>query len=180
VQVGYNDRKLVTVMAHAGALEVFTSTGELLAALDTGGAMSFDPGAGGAGSGGGSASGAGGSGSGGTGSGSGGAGGLAPTTFKGKLILSEGKYYVISGGQTYQITSTNLNLAKYVGKVIIVKGGVTKVGSTSVIAVIGATGVGGLSTGAITALALTGAGGLTVTGLAAAGTFSAPCDCSTP
>lgn len=160
VEVGYSDQKLITISAHAGAANVFTSSGELLASLNPGGLLAFEP-----------ASGA-------SDSGSGQATANTGVTLKGKLTTKNGEYFLTEGGKTYQITSTTLDLAQYVGKVIAVTGSVGSaaggitvviVASVSVVAVVAGAG---LSAAAITAIIVGGAAAGTIGGLAAAGTFS--------
>jgi hypothetical protein len=161
VQVGYSDRKLITISAHAGAANVFTSSGELLASLNPGGSLAFEP-----------ASGA-------SGLGSGQATANAGATVKGKLTKKNGAYFVISDdGKTYEITSTTVNLDQYVGKVVTAagsvvssSGGVTVVTVASVSVASVAAGAG-LSAGAVTAIVVGGAAAGTLGGLAAAGSFS--------
>jgi hypothetical protein len=155
VQVGYSDRKLITISAHAGAANVFTSSGELLASL------TFEPT------------------SGTSGLGSGQATANAGATVKGKLTKKKGAYFVLSDdGKTYEITSTTVNLDQYVGKVVTAagsvvssSGGVTVVTVTSVSVAAVAAGAG-LSGGAVTAIIVGGAAAGTLGGLAAAGSFS--------
>jgi len=161
VEVGYSDQKLITISAHAGAANVFTSSGELLASLNPGGSLAFEP-----------ASGA-------SDSGSGQATANTGVTLKGKLTKKNGAYFLVSDdGKTYEITSTTVNLDQYVGKVISVAGsvvssaaGVTTVSAASVTAAAVATGAG-LSTGAITGIVIGVAAAATLGGLGAAGAFS--------
>jgi len=160
VEVGYSDQKLITISAHAGAANVFTSSGELLASLNPGGSVAFEP-----------ASGA-------RSSGSGQATANAGVTVKGKLTKKNGEYFITEDGKTYEITSTTVNLDQYVGKVITAagsvvssSGGVTVVTVASV-TVAAAVIAAGLSGAAITGIVVGGAAVGTVIGLAAAGTFS--------
>lgn len=163
LEVGYSDRKLITISSHAGAANVFTSSGELLASLNPGGSLAFEP-----------ASGA-------SDSGSGQATANTGVTLKGKLTKKNGAFFLVSDdGKIYEITSTTVNLAQYVGQVISVAGsivttaaGVTTVAAASVAAVAIATGAG-LSAAAITGIVIGISAGATVGGLAAAGTFSSP------
>lgn len=167
VQVGYSDRKLITISSHAGAANIFTSSGELLASLNPGGSLAFEP-----------ASGA-------SDSGSGQATANTGVTLKGKLTTKNGEYFLTEGGKTYQITSSTLDLAQYVGKVIAVTGSVgsaaggitvVTVASISVVAVMAGAG---LSAAAITAIVVGGAAAGTIGGLAAAGTFTSGPSAST-
>jgi len=161
LEVGYSDRKLITISSHAGAANVFTSSGELLASLNPGGALAFEP-----------ASDA-------RSTGSGQATANTGVTLKGKLTKKNGAYFLVSDdGKTYEITSTTVNLDQYVGKVISVAGsvvssaaGVTTVSAASVTAAAVATGAG-LSTGAITGIVIGVAAAATLGGLGAAGAFS--------
>jgi hypothetical protein len=159
VEVGYSDRKLITISAHAGAANVFTSSGELLASLNPGGALAFEP-----------TSGA-------TGLGSGQASANAGVTLKGKLTKKKGAYFIIDDGKTYEITSTTVDLSQYVGKVISVAGVVgSSAGGVTIVTVasvtVGAVATGaGLSAGLAAIIVGAGAAG-TIGGLAAAGSFS--------
>jgi len=157
VEVGYNDRKLITISTRVGAADVFTTSGELLASLSPGSALAFEPSAG--------------KGAGAPGFGSGQASGSADITIKGELTSSNGKYYVTVGGKTYEITSTTVNLAQYVGKIISLTGSVA--GTTVTVASVTVAGVA-LSAGLITVIAVGAATAGTLGGLAAAGTFSGP------
>jgi hypothetical protein len=159
VRVGYSDRKLITISARAGAADIFTASGELLASLNPGSALAFEPNSGASGSGSGQAS--------------------AQTGFvlKGKLTKTGGKYFITVPGKSYEVTSTTVNLESYVGKVISVTaivvstaGGVTvvSVGSVTVVAaVFGA----GLSSTVIADIVAVGAVAGTIGALGAAGTF---------
>jgi hypothetical protein len=155
VQVGYSDRKLITISAHAGAADVFTSSGELLASLNPGGALAFEPT------------------SGPSNSGSGQATANAGATVKGKLTKKNGAYFITEDGKTYEITSTTVNLDQYVGKIVTVTGSVLS--STGGVTVVGASSItvasAGVSGGVIAIIIGAGAA-LTIGGLAAAGTFS--------
>ena len=160
VEVGYGDRKQITVSAHAGAADVFTSSGELLASLNPGGALEFDPS---------SAA---------SGSGSGQASASTGLTLTGKLTTSNGNYYVKMDGKTYQVTSTTVDLAKYVGKtitttgsVVSATGGVTVVTVASVTASAVAAGAG-FSSAVLTSVIVGAAAVGTIGGLGAAGAFS--------
>lgn len=51
VEVGYSDRKLITISARTGAANVFTASGELVASLNPGSALAFEPTSGASGSG---------------------------------------------------------------------------------------------------------------------------------
>jgi hypothetical protein len=158
VEVGYSDRKLITISAHAGAANVFASSGELLASLNPGGSLSFDP-----------------SPTGTSGSGSGQASATTGLTVQGKLTTQGGKYFVTEGGKTYEITSTTVNLAQYVGKVITATGSVaSSTGGVSVVSVasIAVASAGGMSTGAKTGIVIGAIVAGTFIGLGAAGTFS--------
>ena len=160
LEVGYSDRKLITISSHAGAANVFTSSGELLASLNPGGSLAFEP-----------ASNA-------RGAGSGQATANTGVNLKGKLTKKNGAFFLVSDdGKTYEITSTTLNLDQYVGKIISVAGsvvtsaaGVTTVAAASVTAAGVATGVG-LSTAAITGVVVGISAAATIGGLAAAGAF---------
>lgn len=160
VEVGYNDRKLITISAHAGAANVFTSSGELLASLNPGSALAFEPS------------------SGATGSASGQASASGDIKLKGLLIARDGKYFLSMGGKNYEVTSSTVNLASYAGKVIDMTGSIIKttaeltvvsVGSVTVVAVAAGAGV---STAAIMAVVVGAAAVGTVGGFAAAGSFS--------
>lgn len=160
VEVGYSDRKLVTISAHAGAANVFSTSGELLASVNPGGSLSFEPAAGG------------------SGLGSGQATATTGLTLEGKLTKRGGKYFMSSGGKTYEITSTTVDLNQYVGKVVTATGSVAS--STGGVAVVTASSVtaaaavagAGFSTVAVVAVGLGVAAAASVGGLAAAGTFS--------
>lgn len=160
VEVGYSDRKLITISAHAGAANVFTSSGELLASLNPGGSVAFEPA------------------SGPRSSGSGQATANAGVTINGKLTKKNGAYFVTSDdGKTYEITSSTVKLDQYIGTVITAagsivssSGGVTVV-SVASIASASAAG-GGLSGGMVALIVIGGATVGTIIGLAAAGTFS--------
>jgi hypothetical protein len=160
VEVGYSDRKVITISAHAGAADVFTTSGQLLASLNAGGVLAFEP-----------SSGNGHSPSSGLGQ------GQAETSVQlnGTLTSSEGKYYLTQGGKRYQVTSSTIDLSKYVGKVV--EGSASIVSTTADVTVVAINTVtvaavaagAGLSTGLIVAVAAgIGAAGV-VGGLAASG-----------
>jgi hypothetical protein len=160
LEVGYSDRKLITILSHAGAANVFTSSGELLASLNPGGSLAFGPASEAADS------------------GSGQATANAGVTLKGKLTKKNGEYFLTDGGKTYQIMSSTVNLDQYVGKVITVAGSiVTSSGAVPVVTAASVTLVAvaagaGLSAAAVTAIVVGGAAAGTIGGLAAAGSFS--------
>ena len=159
VEVGYSDQKLITISAHAGAANVFASSGELLASLNPGASLAFEP-----------ASGASGLGSGRQ------ATANTGVTLKGKLTKKNGAYFLVSDdGKTYEITSSTVNLDQYVGKVISAagsivnsSGGVTVITVGSVVVETGSKLAGGM----LAVVVVGGAAVGTVIGLAAAGTFS--------
>lgn len=157
VEVGYNDRKLITISTRVGAADVFTTSGELLASLSPGNGLAFDPSSG--------------SGAGAPSMGSGQASGKADVTLKGKLKSRNGKFYVTVDGKEYEVTSTTVNLAQYVGKVISITGSV--VGTTVTVASVTIAGVA-LSAGLITGIVVGVTAAGTLGGLAAAGSFSSP------
>jgi hypothetical protein len=160
VEVGYSDRKQVTVSAHSGAANVFTSSGELLASLNPGGALSFSPSAGASG----------------LGSGSGQA--AAGVSLKGRLTKNGDKYYLTDGGKTYEITSSTVDLAQYVGKVITTVGSVVGTAGTvttvsvTAVTVAGTAAAAGLSTAAIVGVVASIGTATTFAGLGVAGAFS--------
>lgn len=168
VQVGYSDKKVISISTHAGAAEVFTSKGELLASLNPGGALAFEPGPG-------------------TGAGASGArqaGANAPIQLHGTLTTKDGKYFVVMDGKLYQVTSSTINLSSYVGKVIDATASIvsvtpdlTVVAINTVTAAAAAAGAG-LSTATILVIVGAGSAGI-VGGLAAAGTFDSG-NASTP
>jgi hypothetical protein len=155
VQVGYSDRKLITVSAHAGAADVFTSSGELLASLNPGSGLSFEPT----------------SGSGNSGSGQ--ASANAGVSLTGKLTVSNGKFFLTEGGKTYEITSPSVDLTQYVGKKVTVTGAVvSSAGGVTVVAAGSIVAAGSPLAAGVVVIIIGGAAALTVGGLAAAGTFS--------
>ena len=160
VEVGYSDRKLITISAHAGVADVFTSSGELLASLNPGSALAFEPTSGTSGSTAGQAS------------------ANAGLTVIGKLIKIDGKYYVTDHGKRYRIVGAMLDLDQYVGKVISVTGsvaseagGVTVV-TVATVSVVAVAAGAGLSAGVLTAIVVGVGVGVTLGGLGVAGTFS--------
>ena len=161
VEVGYSDRKVITISARAGAAEVFTTSGQLLASLNPGGAIAFEPASG-------------------TGAGASAAGQAGADTalqLHGKLTFVDGKYYVSMGGKLYQLTSSTLDLAKYVGQVVDATASIiSTTGSTTVVAVsaVSAASVAagaGLSKTAVLVIVGAATAG-TLGGLAATGSFS--------
>jgi hypothetical protein len=160
VEVGYSDHKQVTVSAHSGAANVFTSSGELLASLNPGSALSFAPSAGGSGAGSGQASAA------------------AGVSLTGKLTTSGGKYYLTDGGKTYEITSSTVDLAQYVGKVISATGSIVGTAGTVTTVSVGSVTVGaaaaaaGLSTAARVGIVASIAAATSLGGLGIAGAYS--------
>lgn len=165
VEVGYSDRKVVTISAHAGAADVFTSSGQLMASLNAGGVLAFEPSSGNAPS---------------PSAGLGQAGAETSVQLHGILTKgSDGKYFVTMGNKTYELTSTTIDLSKYVGKLIEGTASVVKVVTPelTVVAIntvtVGAVAAGaGLSAGLVVAVVAGIATAGTVGGLAAAGTFS--------
>jgi hypothetical protein len=167
IEVGYSDRKVVTISAHAGGADVFTTSGELLASLNPGGVLAFEPS----------------SGSGTNSSALGQASANTALQLHGTLTFTGGKYFVTMGGKIYQITSSSFNLANYVGKIIDaevsivnVEGNVTVV-TASVVTVVSQSGH---VSGVIVGVAIGVAVAATIGGLAAAGTFSSGPSSSTP
>ena len=162
VEVGYSDRKQVTVSAHSGAANVFTSSGELLASLNPGGALSFSPSAGASG----------------LGSGSGQAAAGPGVALRGRLTKNGDKYFLTDGGKTYELTSSTVDLAQYVGKVISTTGSIVgTAGSVTTVSVTAVTAgttaaAAGLSTAAIVGVVASIGTAATFAGLGVAGTFS--------
>ncbi len=168
VTVGYNDKKVITISTHAGAAEVFTSNGQLLASLNPGGALAFEPGTG----------------AGASTSGGRQAGANAPVQLHGTLTAKDGKYFVMMDGKLYQVTSSTINLASYVGKVVDATASVvsvtpdlTVVAINTVTAAAAAAGAGLSAMGVVVILGAATAGVLG--GLAASGSFGGS-NASTP
>ena len=162
VQVGYNDKKVITVSTHAGAAEVFTSSGQLLASLNPGGALSFEPATGG----GASAS-----------SGARQTGANSSVQLHGTITTKDGNYFLVMDGKTYRLTSTSIDLAKWVGKVvdttasIVSTSGDITVVSTGAITSSSAAAGAGLTTGTVLVIVGEATAGV-LGGLAASGSFS--------
>lgn len=170
VEVGYNQQKVITISAHAGGADVFTASGTLLASLNPGGVLAFEPS----------------SGNGTNASTSGQASANTSIEIDGTLTVDDGKYYLTMRGKRYEVTSSTINLAKYVGKVIDATASVISVTPELTIVAVNtvtvaavAAGVG-LSTGLIVGMVVGVAAAATVGGLAAAGSFSSGPIASTP
>jgi hypothetical protein len=94
-EVGYSDHKVITISAHAGAADVFSNSGQLLASLNPGGVLSFEPS----------------SGSGTNSASFGQASANTSVQLHGTLTSTGGRYFLTEGGKTYEITSSAVNLA---------------------------------------------------------------------
>ncbi len=170
VTVGYSDKKVISISTHAGAAEVFTSNGQLLASLNPGGALAFEPGTG--------------TGAGASASGARQAGANAPVQLHGTLTAKDGKYFVTMDGKLYEVTSSTINLGSYVGKVIDATASIVSVTPDLTVVAINtvtaAAAAAGAGLTAATVVVIVGAATAGVLGgLAASGSFSGS-NASTP
>ena len=168
VTVGYNDKKVITISTHAGAAEVFTSNGQLLASLNPGGALAFEPGTG----------------TGARDSGARQAGANPPVQLHGTLTAKDGKYFVMMDGKLYEVTSSTIKLSSYVGKVIDATASIVSVTPDLTVVAINtvtaAAAAAGAGLSAVAIVVIVGAGTAAVLGgLAASGSFSGS-NASTP
>lgn len=161
VTVGYNDKKVISISTHAGAAEVFTSNGQLLASLNSGGALAFEPGTG-AGS---------------SASGARQAAANAPVQLHGTVTAKDGKYFVLMDGKLYEVTSSTIKLSSYLGKVIDATASIVSVTPdltvVAVNTVTSAAAAAGAGLSAATIIVIVGAATAGIVGgLAASGSFS--------
>jgi hypothetical protein len=156
LEVAYSDGKQIRVSARAGAADVFAPAGVLVASVNSGGMLSFGPESG-------------------AGTPTGQASATAGLTLHGVLTANHGKYFVTEGGKTYQLTSSTVNLAQFVGKIITTSGTVasTSDGVTvvSVAAVLNASAAGGMASAALAVTIVSMAAAGAVAGLGVSGAF---------
>jgi len=168
VEVGYSGQKAVTISAHAGGANVYTSGGVLLASLNPGGVLAFEPSVGGR-----------------SASAAGQASANTALSLHGKLTSKDGRFFIVVSGKTYELSSSTVNLASFVGQVVDITAsyvsttGDVTIASVSTVTSASAADDAGLSPLTITVL-LGVAAVATIGGLAAAGSFSGSTPASVP